>query len=120
MEIENLSTLIVARDNPPSMIHAARTAVAAVASYLIAQSFRLPQAYWAAISTLIVMQATLGGALPISLQRFAGTAIGAAAGAAGACQSAHLGNCRSLVRSLRCNGKASWCYRSFMLSQRKG
>jgi uncharacterized membrane protein YgaE (UPF0421/DUF939 family) len=52
-------------------------------SYLIASLFRLPDPYWAAISTLVVMQSTLGAALPISAQRFAGTAIGAAVGAAG-------------------------------------
>lgn len=56
MEIGKLSALIVARDNPPSLIHAARTAVAAVASYLIAHVLRLPEAYWASISTLIVRQ----------------------------------------------------------------
>jgi uncharacterized membrane protein YccC len=84
MEIGKLSALIVARDNPPSLIHAARTAVAAVASYLIAHVLRLPEAYWASVSTLIVMQSTLGAALPISVQRFVGTAIGAAAGAVAA------------------------------------
>jgi uncharacterized membrane protein YccC len=47
----------------------------------VARLFRLPEAYWAAISTLIVMQSTLGAALPISAQRFAGTAVGAAVGA---------------------------------------
>jgi uncharacterized membrane protein YccC len=79
-----LSELIVARENPASLVHAARTAVAAVASYLIARLFRQPEAYWAPISTLIVMQSTLGAALPISAQRFAGTAIGAAVGAVAA------------------------------------
>jgi hypothetical protein len=42
-----LSRYIVARDNPPSLVLAARTAVAAVVSYLIARLFRLPEAYWA-------------------------------------------------------------------------
>ena len=78
------SKLIVARENPSSLVHAARTAMAAVVSYLIARLFRLPEAYWAPISTLIVMQSTLGAALPISVQRFTGTAIGAAVGAAAA------------------------------------
>ena len=34
--------------------------------------------YWASITILIVMQPTLGAALPISAQRFAGTAVGPA------------------------------------------
>ena len=62
-------------------MHSARTAVAAVVSLLVARLFRLPEAYWAAISTLIVMQSTLGAALPISAQSFAGTAVGAAVAA---------------------------------------
>jgi hypothetical protein len=76
-----LSRFIVARDNPPSLVLAARTAVAAVVSYLIARLFRLPEAYWAPISTVIGMGSTLGAALPVSVQHFAGTAIGAAVGA---------------------------------------
>jgi len=61
--------------------HPARTTVAAVASLVVAGAFRLPEAYWAAITTLVVMQSTLGAALKVSGQRFAGTALGAAAGA---------------------------------------
>jgi uncharacterized membrane protein YccC len=80
MTIEPLRKLIIDEENPASVIHSARTAVAAVLSLLVARLFRLPEAYWAAITTLIVMQSTLGAALPISAQRFAGTALGAAAG----------------------------------------
>jgi uncharacterized membrane protein YccC len=47
----------------------------------IARLFYLPEAYWAAITTLIVMQSTLGAALTVSSQRFAGTAPGSAMGA---------------------------------------
>jgi uncharacterized membrane protein YgaE (UPF0421/DUF939 family) len=61
--------------------HAARTTVAATASLLAARALRLPEAYWAAITTVIIMQSTLGAALTISMQRFVGTALGAAAGA---------------------------------------
>jgi uncharacterized membrane protein YccC len=63
------------------VIHTARTTVAAIASLLVARLFKLPEAYWAAITTLVVMQSTLGAAFTVSWQRFAGTAIGAAAGA---------------------------------------
>ena len=63
------------------IVHAARTAIAAVASLLIARLFRLPEAYWAAVATLIVMQSTLGAAWTVSKDRMAGTALGATAGA---------------------------------------
>jgi uncharacterized membrane protein YccC len=84
MESGQLSKLIVAGKNPPSLVHACRTASAAVVSLLVARLCRLPEAYWAPISTLIVMQSTLGAALPISAQRFVGTAAGAAVGAVAA------------------------------------
>src|ERR1700689_3289994 len=84
MDIGQLRGLLVARDNPSSPVHAVRTAVAAILSYLAARLFGLPEAYWATISTLVVMQSTLGAALPVSVQRFAGTLIGAVAGAAAA------------------------------------
>jgi len=71
---------IRSKDNPPTIEHAARTAVAAVVSLLVARALRMPEAYWAPISTLIVMQSSLGAALPISAQRFAGTALGAGVG----------------------------------------
>ena len=71
----------MARENPSTLVHAGRTTLAAVVSYLIARSFKLPEAYWAPISTLIGMQSTLGASLPVSVQHFAGTAIGAAVGA---------------------------------------
>jgi uncharacterized membrane protein YgaE (UPF0421/DUF939 family) len=77
-----LSAWIIARNDPPSIGYATQTAVAAVVSYLIAHLFRLPEAYWAPMSTLIVMQSTLSAALPVSAQYVAGTAIGAAVGAA--------------------------------------
>jgi len=67
-------------DNPTSVLNSARTAVAAVASLLVARLLKLPEAYWAPIATLIVMQSTLGAALPISVERFIGTVLGAVAG----------------------------------------
>ena len=65
----------------PVVLHSARTAVAAAASLLLARLLRLPEAYWASITTLVVMQSTLGAALTVSGERFAGTALGALAGA---------------------------------------
>jgi uncharacterized membrane protein YccC len=78
--IAGIRELIVARENPSSIRHALRTAAAGVISFVIARLFRLPEAYWAAISTLIVMQSTLGASLPISAQRLVGTALGALVG----------------------------------------
>ncbi|MGA2846669.1 MAG: FUSC family protein [Candidatus Acidiferrales bacterium] len=69
------------RVNQQAVIHVVRTSIAAVASLLVARLFRLPEAYWAAITTLVVMQSSLGAALTVSWQRFVGSAIGAAAGA---------------------------------------
>ena len=72
---------IVDKNNPLTIEHAARTAVAAVVALFVARWFGLSESYWAAILTLVVMQSTLGATLPISAQRVAGTALGAAVGA---------------------------------------
>ena len=82
MGTEQLSSLIVAKQNPVSLVHAARTAMAAIVSYAAARLLPLPEPYWAPISAMVVMQSTLGAALPVSAQRFVGTAIGALAGVA--------------------------------------
>jgi uncharacterized membrane protein YgaE (UPF0421/DUF939 family) len=58
--------------------HSARTAVAAVASLLVARLFRLPEAFWAPITTLVITQSS---ALISSWRRFVGTALGATLGA---------------------------------------
>ena len=76
---DRLRNLIIARQNPLTVRHAARTAAIAVVSFLVAQLFRLPEAYWAAITTLIVVQSP-ETAMPIAVQYFAGTAMGAAVG----------------------------------------
>jgi uncharacterized membrane protein YccC len=67
--------------NRIELTHSLRTTIAAVVSLLIAQLLRLPEAYWAPITTIVVMQSTLGAALVPSGQRFAGTALGAVMGA---------------------------------------
>ena len=61
--------------------HCARTAMTAVASLLIARVFRLPQSYWAPITTLVITQSSLGSTLTVSWQRFIGTVLGASVGA---------------------------------------
>lgn len=65
----------------PVLVHSARTAIAAVVSALAARLFRLPETYWAAITTLVITQSSLGAALTVSRQRFVGTALGAVVGA---------------------------------------
>jgi len=73
-------------ERPPSkrltvVEHSIRTAVAATASLLVARLFRLPEIYWAAITTLVITQSTLGAAFSVSRQRFIGTVFGALLGA---------------------------------------
>jgi uncharacterized membrane protein YccC len=68
-------------ENLPSVIHSIRTAIAATISLAVARLFGLPEAYWAAIATLVVMQSTLGATLLISVERIAATALGALTGA---------------------------------------
>ena len=62
----------------PTVAHSLRTAAAAVISLLVARLARLPETYWAAVTTLVVTQSSLGAALKISANRLLGTAIGAA------------------------------------------
>src|SRR5205809_6970731 len=68
-------------NNLLSITHAIRTAVAATVSVIIARLVQMPEAYWAAIATLVVMQSTLGATLLISVERIVATALGALAGA---------------------------------------
>ena len=60
--------------------HSIRTAVAASVSLAFARLFKMPQPYWAAVTTMIVTQSTLGAAWKIARRRLIGTAIGATAG----------------------------------------
>ena len=64
----------------PVLVHSARTAVVAVASLLAARLSRLPDPYWAPITTVVITQSSLGSALAISRQRFVGTLLGAVVG----------------------------------------
>ena len=65
----------------PVVEHSARTAAAVLASLLIARLFRLPEAYWAPITTIVITQSSLGAALEVSWERFVGTMVGAVLGA---------------------------------------
>ena len=67
--------------NLPSITHAIRTAIAATTSVVIARLAQMPEVYWAAIATLVVMQSTLGATLTLSIERIVATAVGASVGA---------------------------------------
>jgi uncharacterized membrane protein YgaE (UPF0421/DUF939 family) len=63
-----------------ALLHSLRTTVAAVLSLMLARALKLPEFYWAPISTIVIL---LSATDPFSLawQRFAGTALGAVVGA---------------------------------------
>lgn len=63
-----------------ALINSVRASVAVVASMLLARSLKLPEFYWAPISTLVILLSTIDP-LTLAWQRFAGTALGAALGA---------------------------------------
>jgi len=63
-----------------AFIISARTTIAAVASLLAAKSLKLPEFYWAPISTIVILLSTINP-LTLAWQRFAGTAVGAFLGA---------------------------------------
>jgi len=63
------------------LVHVSRNAIAAIASLALARLFRLPEPYWACITTFVVLQAKLRPTFTASWQRLAGTALGATMGA---------------------------------------
>ena len=63
-----------------AFINSARATVASVASVLLARILKLPEFYWAPISTIVILFSTINP-LTLAWQRFAGTALGAALGA---------------------------------------
>ena len=58
-----------------------RTAVAATLSVSLARLVGLPEAYWAVIATLVVMQSPLSSTVPLAIQRIVASALGASLGA---------------------------------------
>ncbi len=63
-----------------TLFDSARTALATLVSLLLARALKLPEFYWAPISTVVIMQSTIDP-LQGAWQRFVGTALGAALGA---------------------------------------
>lgn len=68
---------------------AVRVAVAGVASFAVARYLALPQGYWAVFTAVIVTQASIGGSLKATVDRFIGTLGGAVYGALVALVIAH-------------------------------
>ena len=64
-----------------AVLDAVRTTVAAVSAFLLARLLKLPEYYWAPISTIVVVQSTIPP-LMLGWQRFLGTALGAVVGVA--------------------------------------
>ena len=62
--------------NRSILMQSARTAVAAVASMVVAQIFKLPEYYWAPISAIVIILSTINHRT-LGWQRFVGTALGA-------------------------------------------
>ncbi|MFZ0798420.1 MAG: FUSC family protein [Terriglobales bacterium] len=67
--------------NRDSLLNSVRTALAAVAAMLLARLLKLPEYYWAPISTIVIIQSTIPPHM-LGWQRFVGTALGAVLGAA--------------------------------------
>ncbi|MFZ0787451.1 MAG: FUSC family protein [Candidatus Acidiferrales bacterium] len=65
----------------PVVVHSVRTGAATLASLLVARVFRLPEAYCAPITTIVITHSSLGAAFEVSWERFLGTLLGAALGA---------------------------------------
>jgi len=61
---------------------ALRVTIAGTLAFLITKAFNLPQGYWAAITAVVIMQASVGGSLKAAIERFLGTLAGAVYGGA--------------------------------------
>jgi uncharacterized membrane protein YgaE (UPF0421/DUF939 family) len=67
--------------NRYSALDTLRTTIAAVVAMLLARLLKMPESYWAPISTIVIVQSTIPPKT-LSWQRFVGTAVGAVIGAA--------------------------------------
>jgi uncharacterized membrane protein YccC len=60
--------------------HTLRVVIAVLAAYLAYVAFALPQGYWAVFTTLIIIQASIGGTVGAAMDRMCGTVLGAVVG----------------------------------------
>lgn len=63
-----------------ALINSLRTTVVTVVALLLARLLRLPESYWAAISSIVILLSTMDRRA-LAWQRFMGTALGAVLGA---------------------------------------
>lgn len=61
-----------------------KAAVAALVSYAIAYGLSLPNGYWAVLTSILVVQSTIGASLSVAIDRVLGTVVGGIAGVAAA------------------------------------
>ncbi len=66
----------------PKIRQAIQTTVAAVVAYAIATFLALPQGYWAVMTAILVVQASVGASLGLAVDRLLATLLGAAVGGA--------------------------------------
>jgi uncharacterized membrane protein YccC len=78
--LEKISGRIGARQ--AEMKLALRVTIAGTLAFAITKLFNLPQGYWAAITAVVIMQASVGGSLKAAVERFVGTLAGAVYGGA--------------------------------------
>ncbi len=74
-------TGILAGVNRNAILDSLRTTVAAVIALLLSRLLKMPEYYWAPISTIVIIQSTIPPRT-LGWQRFVGTALGAVLGAA--------------------------------------
>ena len=64
----------------PLIRQSIQTTVAASAAYLVAAALDLPQGYWAVITSILVVQSSVGGSLGLAVDRLIATLLGAGVG----------------------------------------
>ena len=64
--------------------HAVRVSAAVGVAFAVGALLRLPQAYWAVFTAVIVVQTSIGGTITAAIERMLGTVVGGLVGVAGA------------------------------------
>ena len=80
MQIQALSGFMERRGGELRL--ALRTTLAGLATFALAEALRLPQGYWAVLTSVIIMQGSVGGSLKAGIDRLIGSFAGAIWGVA--------------------------------------
>lgn len=99
--VERIAARIGARQAELKL--ALRVTIAGTLAFGITKALNLPQGYWAAITAVVIMQASVGGSLKAAVERFMGTLAGAAYGgliAAFIPHSSPLGTAAAMIAAL--------------------